>query len=62
MENCIRCGAEMTEEDGRYTCPECGASYRIDDEDEGDLYDGRPQVCTGCGGEWPDCAESCSRI
>lgn len=29
------------------------------DEDFDDIYGGKPDCCRGCGGDYPDCIDSC---
>lgn len=40
-----------------YECPKCGA--KITEDLDGPDYNDMPEGCAACGGNWPDCADSC---
>ncbi len=58
---CPGCGAKMvgTERGSMLVleCPKCG--YKTYEEMDGPDYDDMPEGCAACGGNWPDCADSC---
>lgn len=71
--NCIYCGHRMKKIlSDEWECPTCGVMASIEDgeiefgEDpaEGysydDVYDDMPDYCRNCGGNYPDCCDSCS--
>lgn len=54
---CPQCGKEF-EAEGTYfeTCPYCGCKFTDDTYDDDDYI---PEGCVACGGNYPDCADSC---
>lgn len=70
---CIYCGSKMDKtSDVDYECPKCGAEAWADTEDgeiefgdepvDGIEYDDifdKPLCCRTCGGNYPDCMDSC---
>ena len=50
---CPDCGEKMYFEGGNWCCHECGLTLL-----EGDV-DGVPEGCVACGGDYPNCKDSC---
>ena len=60
--DCPMCGRRMSWKDGVYSCKKCDLDISEDeiirDPDEDD-YDGEPECCAACGGDYPNCKSSC---
>lgn len=71
---CDVCGSELIHLGrGEFICPNCNEEICLgqpedwpDDEDNGYSYDAtfgeKPEVCRTCGGEYPDCMDSCGNF
>ncbi len=72
---CGDCLTTLVHKDGYYECPNCGWTIADDEIEDFDLEDYRsqhafhalpgggadmPDCCTACGGDYPNCADSCS--
>ena len=55
---CPDCGAKMKLESDMWICTRCETAIPTDYDDDGD-YDDMPEGCAACGGNWPECADSC---
>ena len=51
--NCPDCGEEMVYDGKNWCCHECGLTLLEDD------VDGVPEGCAACGGDYPNCKDSC---
>lgn len=68
---CGECGTELEKRDGCYVCPSCGWWIEEDEAEDYDYdeyqmnkngpprYDDMPEGCASCGGDYPNCVESC---
>ena len=60
---CPICGYEdLDEDDENWICPECGYTMAKDGEyieDDDDDSDRVPFGCAACGGDYPNCKDSC---
>lgn len=56
---CPDCGAKMELEGDMWVCTRCDTCVPTDYDDDED-YDDMPEGCAACGGNWPECADSCS--
>lgn len=65
MVDCPDCGATMRLVNGVYVCKSCGLEIEEDDFHKISIYgdddfdDDIPEGCAACGGDYPNCAESC---
>lgn len=63
MVDCPQCGGSMGLRNGVYKCRRCG--LKIAEEELhfistfGDDDDSMPEGCAACGGDYPNCADSC---
>lgn len=69
---CGECFTELVQKDGYLECPACGwnitdeeaEEFDIDDYRSRVLFPGRayeeiPEGCAACGGDYPNCKDSC---
>lgn len=62
MTDCPECGAIMNYHLGTYECPDCGFTIEEDEFERVSIFgddDDMPEGCAACGGDYPDCADSC---
>lgn len=52
-EPCQNCWADMVWADDHWECPKCGFEMWEDDDDD------VPVGCAACGGDYPNCKDSC---
>lgn len=64
MTDCPECGGTMRLSRGRYKCEDCGFTIKeglfhvisLFGDDEADDI---PEGCAACGGDYPNCTDSC---
>ena len=65
MTDCPECGGVMGYDGGVYKCRHCGFSIHEDEFQRISIFgddedDDMPKGCAACGGDYPNCIETCN--